>query len=54
MVEGETILEVIGVQEVEGVVEIDVMRVAGDRLYGGVRVHCNNHSTPIDRLRARG
>ena len=55
LVHRETIFGVIGVQEVEGVLQVDVMSVtAVDRVGNGVRVHLDNHSIPIDRLRARG
>ena len=54
LVHRETILGVIGVQEVEGVLEIDVMGVASVDWIGSVRVHLDNHTIPIDRLRARG
>ena len=50
----ETIVGVVGVQEVEGVLEVDVVRVTPVTRVGLVlvRVHDNNHNTPIDRLRA--
>ena len=54
LLDRETILPVIGVQEVEGVLEIDVVGVAAVGWIGQVNVHRNNHSIPIDRLRARG
>ncbi|HEY8819509.1 MAG TPA: hypothetical protein VIM25_11920 [Candidatus Limnocylindrales bacterium] len=50
----ETILGVIGVQEVEGVLEIDVVGVAAIGRIRCVDVHGNNHLKLIDRLRARG
>src|SRR4051794_32967677 len=51
---GETVIGVVGVQEVEGVVEVDVVGMThADGLEGGVE-HLDNHNTPIDRLRARG
>ena len=54
LVHRETILGVVGVQEVEGVLEIDVVSVASVDLIGGFCFHLDNHSIPIDRLRARG
>ena len=53
-VDRETILGVVGVQEVEGVVEVDVVGVTRDRRERGCVFHLDNHFTPIDRLRARG
>jgi hypothetical protein len=52
LVDGETILPVIGVQEVEGVLEIDVVCVTSLARIGGVDIHDNNHLIPLDRLRA--
>ena len=50
----ETILEVVGVQEVEGVIEADVMGVVpGGSGSKGLCSHVANHFKPLDRLRAR-
>ena len=54
LLDRETILGVVGVQEVEGVLEIDVVSVASVGRIEGLDVHLDNHSTPVDRLRARG
>ena len=51
---GETIVGVIGVQEVEGVLEIDVMRMTSLDRVVELDVHRANHNIPIDRLRASG
>ena len=51
----ETVLEVIGVQEVERVLEVDIVRVVAPRersVNGGF--HAANHYIRVDRLRARG
>lgn len=42
-----------GVQEVEGVREIDVVRVTSIDRFQGVYVHVYNHSRPLDRLHTR-
>ena len=55
LLERETILGVVGVQEVEGVVEMDLVSMAP--LGDGRNVicqHVDNHSSPVDRLRASG
>ena len=54
VVHRETILGVVGVQEVEGVLEIDVVRVASADRSQCTCVHVANHNRPVDRLRARG
>ena len=55
LVHRETIFGVIGVQEVEGVLQVDVMGVtAVDRVGNACACSLDNHSIPIDRLRARG
>ena len=54
VIDRETILGVIGVQEVEGVLEIDVVRVTRWTGRESCDVHLDNHNIPIDRLRARG
>jgi hypothetical protein len=54
LLERETTFGVVGVQEVEGVVEVDVVSVASMTGQMVVCVHDNNHTIPIDRLRARG
>ena len=54
VIQRETILGVVGVQEVEGVFEVDVMGVPHADRSKGVCIHLANHNRPIDRLRARG
>jgi hypothetical protein len=54
VIEGETILRVVCVQEVEGVVEIDVVRVTEAERHKGAGIHVANHNRPVDRLRASG
>ena len=52
LLERETIVGVIGVQEVEGVFEVDVVSVTPIGRVEGLDVHLDNHSTTVDRLRA--
>ena len=54
LLRGETIVGVVGVQEVEGVLEVDVVGVPPARLVEHLDVHIDNHYITLDRLRARG
>src|SRR5436190_11018764 len=54
LLDPETVIGVVSVQEVEGVLEVDVVGVSPTRLVEHLDIHLDNHSTPLDRLRARG
>src|SRR3954453_9447464 len=52
VIERETIVRVVCVQEVEGVIEVDVVRGTEAGRHKGVGIHVANHNRPVDRLRA--